>query len=142
MIAPDFSKYALALIHDGGIVYSSGNQGIAPLVECIETCASRYRDCLLHDRVIGLAAAKLVVASGMITSIVAGVSSQPAVEFLKKSHIPMESQSVVPRIMARDGVSTCPMEQKAMATEDPDLFYMELRDFFRGLKAKGREPGV
>jgi Domain of unknown function (DUF1893) len=136
MIAPDFSKYALALIHEGAVVYSSTNQGLAPLVECIETCASRYRDCLLHDRVIGLAAAKLVVASGMIRSIVAGVSSQPAVEFLKERRIPMEARSIVPRIIARDGVSICPMEQRAMAREDPDIFFNELRDFFRGLKEK------
>jgi hypothetical protein len=136
MIVPDFSKYALALIHDGEIVYSSKNQGIAPLVECIETCAPRYRDCLLHDRVIGLAAAKLVVASGMIRSVVAGVSSQPALDFLRGRGIPMESRSTVPHIMARDGSSICPMEQRAMATEDPDLFLNELKDFFRGLKGK------
>ena len=136
MIAPDFSKYALALFHGGAMVYSSMNQGIAPLVECIEACVPRYWDCLLHDRVIGLAAAKLVVASGMISSVVAGVSSQPAVDFLRGRGIPMESGATVPRIMARDGVSLCPMEQRALATADPDLFFNELRNFFRNLKEK------
>jgi hypothetical protein len=136
MITPDFSKYALALIYEGNIVFSSKNKGIAPLVECIETCSSKYRNCRLHDRVIGLAAAKLVVASRMITAVFAGVSSQPAAEFLKKSNIPMESQLTVPRIIARDGISLCPMEQRAMATEDPDLFFTQMRDFFRSLKEK------
>jgi len=136
MITPDFSKYALALIYEGNIVYSSKNQGIAPLVECIEACASRYRNCRLHDKVIGLAAAKLVVASRMITAVFAGVSSQPAAEFLKKSNIPMESLLTVPHIMALDGISICPMEQRAMATEDTDLFFTQMRDFFRSLKEK------
>lgn len=136
MIAPDFSKYALALIHGGNIVFSSKKQGIAPLLECIELFAPRHCDCLLHDRVIGLAAAKLVAASGMITSVIAGVSSEPAVEFLKARRIPMESQSIVPRIRARDGISFCPMEQKAMETEDPHLFLNQMREFFRGLKGK------
>jgi hypothetical protein len=136
MITPDFSKYALALIYEGNIVYSSKNQGIAPLVECIEACASRYRNCRLHDKVIGLAAAKLVVASRMITAVFAGVSSQPAAEFLKKSNIPMESLLTVPHIMAPDGISICPMEQRAMATEDSDLFFTQMRDFFRSLKEK------
>jgi len=136
MIHPDFSKYALALIHEGNVVFSSKDKGIAPLVECIEACSSRYRNCSLHDRVIGLAAAKLVVASKMIVSVLAGVSSQPAGEFLKKSHIPMESKLTVPRIIARDGISFCPMEQRAMATEDADLFLTQMRDFFRSLKEK------
>jgi len=136
MTHPDFSKYALALIHEGKIVYTSKHQGIAPLVDCIEACSSRYRNCHLHDRVIGLAAAKLVVASRMIVSVFAGVSSQPAVEFLQKSNIPMESQLMVPRIMGRDGVSLCPMEQRALTTDDADLFLTQMRDFFRNLKEK------
>ncbi len=136
MIAPDFSKYTLALIHQGSIVYSSKKQGIAPLLECIETCASRHRDCLLHDRVIGLAAAKLVAVSGMITSVVAGVSSEPAVAFLRARRIPLESQTIVPRIRARDGTSFCPMEQKALETEDLHLFLKQMRDFFRDLKGE------
>ena len=136
MTPPDFSKYALALIHEGNIVFSSKNKGIAPLVECIETCSSKYRNCCLHDRVIGLAAARLVVASRMIVSVFAGVSSQPAVEFLKKSNIPMESQLTVPRIIARDGISLCPMEQRALSAEDPDLFLIQMRDFFHSLKEK------
>ena len=136
MTQPDFSKYALALIHEGNIVFFSKNKGIAPLVECIEACSSQYRNCRLHDRVIGLAAAKLVVASRIITSVVAGVSSQYAVEFLKKSHIPMESGLIVPYIIARDGISTCPMEQRALSVEDPDLFLIQMRDFFHSLNEK------
>jgi hypothetical protein len=72
----------------------------------------------------------------MIASVFAGVSSQPAAEFLKKSKIPMESQLTVPRIMGRDGVSLCPMEQRAMATDDADIFLTQMRDFFRSLKEK------
>jgi len=136
MTRPDFSKYALALVHEGHIVFSSQNKGIAPLMECIEACSHQYRNCRLYDRVIGLAAAKLVVASRMITSVVARVSSQPAVEFLQKSKIPMESQLTVPRIIARDGVSTCPMEQRALSTDDSDFFLNQMRDFFRDLKEK------
>ena len=134
MIQPDFSKYALALVHEGNIVFSSNHKGIAPLVECIEACYPRYKNCRLYDRVIGLAAAKLVVASRMITSVVAGVSSQYAADFLKKSHLPLESRLTVPRIIARDGISTCPMEQKALSIEDPDLFLIQMRDFFHGMK--------
>ncbi|MCX5833218.1 MAG: DUF1893 domain-containing protein [Deltaproteobacteria bacterium] len=134
MIQPDFSQYALALIHEGNVVYTSKNQGLVPLVACIEACSSRYRNCRLYDRVIGLAAAKLVVASRMIVSVFAGVSSQPAAEFLKKSNIPMESLLTVPHIIGRDGVSICPMEQRAMATEDADLFLTQMRYFFRSLK--------
>jgi len=134
MIQPDFSKYALALIHEGNVVYTSKNQGLVPLVECIEACSSRYQNCRLHDRIIGLAAAKLVVASRMIVSVFAGVSSQPAAEFLQKNHISLESLLTVPHIIGRDGASICPMEQRAMATEDADLFLTEMRNFFRSPK--------
>ena len=88
MLTPDFARYSLALLHEGRTVYSSEKGGLRPLVECIRACRGRFSGCELHDRAIGLAAAKLVVASGMIGRIITRRASARAVVFLEATHHP------------------------------------------------------
>jgi len=61
----DFSKYSLVLIHDEQVVYTSDQPGLRPLLACLAECRNRYRNCVLHDRVTGLAAARLIVHVGL-----------------------------------------------------------------------------
>jgi hypothetical protein len=130
MMTPDFSIYSLALIHEGRMVFSSEKGGLRPLVECIRACRGRFSGCELHDRAIGLAAAKLVVSSGMIGRVITRRASARAVAFLQEKAIPMTAGEVIPIILNREKTAPCLMEQKAEATEDPETFYRELTAFF------------
>jgi hypothetical protein len=130
MLTPDFARYSLALQHEGRTVYSSEKGGLRPLVECIQACRGRFSDCELHDRAIGLAAAKLVVASGMIGRIITRRASARAVVLLEGRSIPLTVDEVVPIILNHEKTAPCLMEQKAEATEDPEAFYLEISAFF------------
>ena len=130
MLTPDFARYSLALFHEGRMVFSSEKGGLRPLVECIRACRGRFSRCELHDRAIGLAAAKLVVSSGMIGRVITRRASARAVAFLQGKDIPMTAGEVIPLILNRDKTAPCLMEQKAEATEDPETFYRELTAFF------------
>ncbi|NPV06206.1 MAG: DUF1893 domain-containing protein [Syntrophaceae bacterium] len=130
MPTPDFDRYSLALFDGDRMVFSSGKEGLRPLVECIRACRGLYRGCELHDRAIGLAAAKLTVASGMIARIVARRASAGAAAFLERRDVPLTAGEVVPILLNRERTAPCPMEQKASATEDPDQFLREIDALF------------
>jgi hypothetical protein len=130
MLTPDFASYSLALLHGGRMVFSSEKGGVRPLVECIRACRGRFSGCELHDRAIGLAAAKLVVASGMIGRVITRRASARAVSFLEQHTVPLTADEVVPLILNREKTAPCLMEQKAEATEDPETFYREISAFF------------
>jgi hypothetical protein len=130
MLTPDFTRYSLALFHEGRIIFYSEKEGLRPLVECIRACRGRFSGCELHDRAIGLAAAKLVVASGMIGRVITRRASARAVALLEKHAVPLTVDEVVPVILNRDRTALCLMEQKAEATEDPERFFQEISAFF------------
>jgi hypothetical protein len=131
MLTPDFTRYSLALFHEGRIIFYSEKEGLRPLVECIRACRGRFSGCELHDRAIGLAAAKLVVASGgLITRIVTRRASARAVTLLESASVPLAADEVVPVLLNRDRTGPCLMEQKASATEDPGRFLEEIVAFF------------
>lgn len=131
MMTPDFDRYSLALFHEGSMVFSSGKEGLRPLVECIRACRGRYSGCELHDRAIGLAAAKLVVATGgMIARIATRRASERALTLLERHAVPIAAVEVVPVLLNRDRSGPCLMEQKASATEDPQQFLREIDAFF------------
>jgi len=130
MLMPDFTHYSLALLHQGRIIFFSEKEGLRPLVECIRACRGRFSGCELHDRAIGLAAAKLVVASGMIGRVITRRASSRAVTFLEQYSVPLSFEEVVPLILNREKTAPCLMEQKAEATEDPEMFFHEISAFF------------
>ena len=130
MLTPDFTRYSLALFHEGRIIFCSEKEGLRPLVECIRACRGRFSGCELHDRAIGLAAAKLVVTSGMIDRVITRRASSRAVAFLKHYSVPLTADEVVPILLNREKTAPCLMEQKAEATEDPEMFFHEISAFF------------
>lgn len=122
MTKPDFQDYSLAMFCGGRRVFTSSAPGLKPLVEWLEICRGKYRGCLLHDKVVGLAAAKLIVYSGLISEVATGVASAPAKSFLLAQGVPVQAAQCVANIMTRDGAAICPGEVIALETDDRDEF--------------------
>ena len=123
---PDFSEYKLLLLKDGKEVYKSNHDGLRPLIYCIRECKD-LKDCLLFDKVIGLAAARLILHTGIIKEIKAGLASEPAIELLRKNNVKIESQEVVKNILRMDRTDVCPREKKALTMSNEE-FYNEIRN--------------
>lgn len=130
MLSPNFTKYSLALIKDNNIVFSSDKSGLRPLIECVNECKSKFRDCILHDKVVGLAAARLIVYSDMISLVITDVASKPAEELLNKNNIIIKAQKIVDNILTKDKSSICPMELKAQLKDDNHEFFLEINNMF------------
>lgn len=133
---PSLSEWTLVLMEGNRVLFSSKERGIAPLLECLERFAGHTGRCTLHDRVTGLAAARLTVLSGFIAEVVTRVVSTPAQAFLTQHGIKITSEVIVPRIFNRNKTGLCPAETIALQTEDPQ----EMIVLLSGLRPPSSHP--
>jgi len=128
---PDFSKYSLALFERNVLIHSSEDNGLRPLFDCLE----KYKEksgLILFDKVIGLAAAKLIVYSKIISGVVTTVASIPAKKFLEDNGINITAAEVTANILTKDRNSICPGEVIALNTEAPDDFSRKIKAMLNG----------
>jgi hypothetical protein len=125
MLIPDFTRYSLALLQGDVVVYSSSQSGLWPLWEALDKFRGRSAF-MLHDKVIGLAAARLVARSGVISDIFTRVASLPAKEFLEECGIRLTAAGYAENILTKDKSAVCPGEVIAMSTADPDAFLRKI----------------
>lgn len=126
MLKPNFKKYSLVLIKDNEIIYSSNKSGLKPLIGCVKKYGSKFKGCILYDRVIGLAAARLIVYSKIISKVISQVSSKTAKELLKKNGIELITKNIVNNILTKNKQSICPMEVKAMEIKNNKSFFLRI----------------
>lgn len=128
----DYTKYSLVLVHSDKIIFSSSKSGLRPLIECIEYCKQHKpgSDCTLYDKVIGLAAARLIVHSGLISLVNTPVMSKEAKKLLAENGIKASAEKIVERILNNERTGVCPMEQRAEKTTDNKAFYESLLTIF------------
>lgn len=126
MLTPDFSKYSLALIEKNELIYSSQENGLRPLFDCLQKYKGKS-GLILHDKVIGLAAAKLIVYSGIIAEVVTTIASAPAKKYLENNRIAITADDVAANIMTRDRKAVCPGEIIALDTAAPNDFICKIK---------------
>jgi len=131
MLNHDFTKYSLVLIKDDNTIFSSDKSGLRPLIECVRKYKSKFNKCTLHDKVVGLASARLIVCFDGISLVISNVISESANELLSKNKIKIETKKIVKNILNKDKSSICPMELKAQIIENNEKFFLELKDLFR-----------
>ena len=125
MLIPDFTQYSLALFENEKLIYSSDGGGLRPLWDALE----KFRDrsgLSLYDKVMGLAAARLIVLSGIIAEIFTMVASIPAKEFLEETGIRLTAVEFSANILTKDKSAVCPGELIALETVDPDAFFRQI----------------
>jgi hypothetical protein len=126
MLKPDFAKYSLALIREDKVIFSSGGQGLRPLVDCLGKYGQTKEKLTLHDKVIGLAAARLVVYSGIISAVHTQIASRPAKKFLEENGIELYAREIAANILTKDRRSVCPGEVIALNATAPDTFNKQI----------------
>ena len=126
MLKPDFTRYSLAIFEGERLLHSAAGGGLRPLQDALK----KYRDhtgLILHDKIMGLAAARMIVYSGTIAEIAAGVASIPAKAFLEKKGIGLSALEIADNILTRDKSAVCPGEVIALEVQDPDAFLKKIR---------------
>lgn len=140
MTETDFTKYSLELLREGEVIYRSTEPGLRPLFVALEECRSLAGEgkLTLHDRATGLAAARLIIHSGLIAQVIAMIASRPALSLLADYGIPVRAEVVVENILRKDGTAICPAEITALGTDDYETFLARLQELFRAMQKPDR----
>ncbi len=100
----------------------SSDRGIAPILSLLEKNPDFLKGAYVADKVIGKAAAFLLVYAG-IERLYARTLSKLAVQVLDDHFLTYEYDQLVPNIINRAGDGMCPMEQKVLNISDPAEAY-------------------
>ena len=113
--------YTCVAVKNGSTCFST-ERGVRPLLEWLEQPEAPLREAAVADKVIGKAAALLMVYAG-VREVYAAVSSEPAACVFRSHGIPYKAGGLVPRIVNRRKDGLCPMESRVMDIDSPEEAY-------------------
>ena len=103
----------------GGKTFSSEMRGVAPILDLLREDPDALEDWVVADKVIGKAAA-LLLMYGRIKALYTKVISSHALNVLKDSRIEVVYDKLVPYVINRDGTDMCPMEKLVLEIGSPE----------------------
>lgn len=101
------------------IVYSADGRGVSPILALYQNDPEKLRDAFVVDKIIGKAAAVLLVLGG-VKAAYGEITSAAAVGYLKARGVEIRCGKCVDVITARDGTGVCPIESAVLDIEDPE----------------------
>lgn len=111
------SASTIAVVSDGEI-FTSQERGVKPLLFLLKEKKEFLKGASVADKVIGKAAALLMVL-GEIKEVHTFIISEPAIKVFEKHNIPCFYDKKVTRIVNRTGDGLCPMETLCLDVENP-----------------------
>lgn len=121
----DETGMCLMVYEGGSVIFQSKSKGIRPHLEAIEELGSRLRGTLMVDKIVGRAAALLILFSGA-TEVHAGVISRGGKELLAKGGVGLYYEEQTEHIKMVDGRIFCPFEAMVQGIDDPDEAYVAI----------------
>jgi len=117
---------SLVVAKEGRVIFETEAHGINGLLDAIKRLGDNMADSSVADRIVGRAAALLLVYSGVV-AVFAATASEGGIKVLKEHNIFHEFERRVPRILDVKKVDVCPFEKLVAKFSDPKEAYEELR---------------
>jgi len=108
------------------LIFASDKDRLLPLVEYIDKFASRHRNVVIFDKILGRAAALLCIKANC-REVYSPLGSQLAIDVLGKRGIKYHLTRTVPCIQKPNSTEMCPMELLSIGKE-PAEFYRLIRN--------------
>ena len=121
-------NHTIVIYKSDASVIVSNDRGVAPLLKLLNEDASQLRGSIVVDKVIGKAAALLMVYAG-IKEVYTPVISEPAVEVFTNHKVEVTYDKVVERIINRKGDGLCPMETLCIDIDDSKEAFFKIQKF-------------
>ncbi len=102
--------WSFALIRGGKILYRSKSQGLRSLIFCVKNYRRQMRGAVVYDKVVGRAAALLLVYGG-VKKVLMPIISRGALLILQRGGAETEYKKIVRHILNQRGSDLCPMEK-------------------------------
>lgn len=119
-------KAECILIKNDTIYGQERGHGVSPLLVMYDEHREAMSDAVLVDKVIGRAAAAIVIC-GKVKHVHGELMSEDAIEFLNKNGITTSYTILVHRILNRKRDGLCPLEQSVEGVEDAASALVALR---------------
>ena len=121
------SAGTIAVVSNGE-VFTSKERGVKPLLHLLTEKKDFMKGASVADKVIGKAAALLMVL-GEIKEVHTLIISEPAIKVFEKYNIPCFYDKKVNRIVNRTGDGLCPMETLCLDVEKPKEAFEKITNF-------------
>ena len=121
----DEAGMCLMVYEGGSVIFQSQSKGIRPHLEAIAALGSRLRGTLMVDKIVGRAAALLILYSGVV-EVYAGVISRGGRDVLNRAGVKLLYEEETEHIKMVDGRIFCPFEAMVQGIDDPDEAYVAI----------------
>jgi len=130
----DKEELNLLILKDGEIIYSSKQDGMAPLLEAIDQLGlEKLLNSTVVDKIVGKAAA-LLIAYFKAEEVYTKLLSRSAIEVLKKYGISYAAEKVIDYIRNKEDKDICPFEKMVLKIEDPKEGYKKIKSGNQGAR--------
>ena len=120
------SASTIAVVSNGE-VFTSQERGVKPLLHLLTEKKGFLKGASVADKVIGKAAALLMVL-GEIKEVHTLIISEPAIKVFEKYNIPCYYDKKVERIVNRTGDGLCPMETLCLDVDNPMDAFTKIKE--------------
>ena len=120
------SASTIAVVSNGE-VFTSQERGVKPLLHLLTEKKGFLKGSSVADKVIGKAAALLMVL-GEIKEVHTLIISEPAIKVFEKYSIPCYYDKKVERIVNRTGDGLCPMETQCLDVDNPMDAFTKIKE--------------
>jgi hypothetical protein len=125
---------SLMVYKNGKLIFESSLKGIRPHLQAIKELGIKLEDSLMVDKILGRAAAFLVIYS-KASEVIAAVVSTPGLKVIEKYGVKYSYQEEVPHIKMKNGVIYCPFERMVQGIDDPNEAYRTINDKMNSFKS-------
>ena len=124
---------------ENALVFSSEKGRLLPLLEYLDGPGAHYEQVIVFDKVIGNAAALLLIIAGC-RIVYSPLGSDIAIETLNEYGIPYFFTATVPHIKHANGIDMCPMEKLSLG-KTPEEFHETMKELVRQSQESGGGNG-
>ena len=116
------------LVHKGEVLLTSKKRGIAPIYDLYNNTSQTFAGASISDRVIGQAAATLLI-DVKIAKVFGELVSEKAIVLLEANNIEVSYDKKVKNILNRSQDDLCPMEKLSLDSPRADELNEKIRQF-------------
>lgn len=121
------------VIRNGGEIRTFTQRGVADLYDLFQQEPTFLKGAWIADKVIGKAAAALMVLGG-VREIYTDIISEPALSLLKNAGIKVDYVQPVPRIQNRAKTGWCPLETICYKVKTAEDMFPLIHDFVQRMR--------
>lgn len=125
---------SLMIYKDGSLIFESSLGGIRPHLKAIDELGGELEGTLMVDKILGRAAAFLVIYS-KVAEAITNIVSSPGKQVLDEYNVKFSYREEVPHIKMKNGVIFCPFESMVQGISDPDEAYRAIVEKMASFKA-------